>query len=57
VALWICGISQSEVVKGSFSTHWALNFVLTSLLSEMLDVASYGPHGGKLHLVGQGWYA
>jgi len=29
--------------------------VLTLLLGKMLDVARYGPYGGKLHLLCQGW--
>jgi len=30
--------------------------VSTLLLGEMLDVARYWPHGGKLHVLCQGWY-
>jgi len=32
---------------GSFSEHCPLYFVLTSQMDEMLDLATYGLHGGK----------
>jgi len=37
--------------------HWTLHLVLTLLMGEMLDVARYRPHRGKLHLSCRGWYA
>jgi len=41
-------ICLAEMATGSFSKHGALYFVLTLLMGEMLDVATYGPDGGKL---------
>ena len=51
----ICSIYPLEVANDSFSEHCPLYIVLTLLLGEMLDVARYGPHGGKLRLLCQGW--
>jgi len=42
------------VKKSSFSEHSPSYHVLTLLLGEMLDVARYGPHRGKLSLLCQG---
>jgi len=55
-ALSICHICPLEVGKSSLSEHWLLYRVLTLLLGEMLDVGSYGLHGGKLSLVCHGSY-
>jgi len=55
-ALSICRICLLEVQKSSFSEHWPLYGELTLLLGKMLDVARYGPHGGKLCLLCQGSY-
>jgi len=52
----ICWICYIVVVKGSFSEHWPLYFILTMLIDNMLDVARYGRHGGELHLLCQHWY-
>ena len=55
IAWSICHLRPLDVVKGSFSEHWPLYLVLTLLLGNMLDVARYRPHGGKLHLLCQVW--
>jgi len=55
-ALLICSIWPPEVERSSFLEHWPLYRVLTSLLGEILDVARYGPHGGKLCHLCQGSY-
>jgi len=55
-ALSTCHICLVEVVQGSFLEHWPLYFVLTLLLGEIADVARYGPYGGEMHLLCQGWY-
>jgi len=54
-ALSICHICLPEVAKDSFTEQRPLYLVLTLLLGEMLDVARYGPHGGMLSLLCQGW--
>jgi len=54
-ALPIYHICRPVVVKGSFSEHWPLYFVLTLLIGMMLDVARYGPHEGKLRLLCRVW--
>jgi len=56
-ALSICHICLPVMAKGFFSEHWPLYFVLTLLLDEMLNVARYGPHRGKLRLLCFGWCA
>ena len=45
-----------EVVNSSFSEHWSMTQVFPLLLGEMLNVARYRPHGGKLTLWCQGSY-
>jgi len=55
-AMTSCRICPPEVAKGSFWEHWPWNLELTLLLGEMLNVASCGPHGGKLSLLCQDWY-
>jgi hypothetical protein len=52
--LSICLVCPPEVAKSSFSEHWPLSFLWSLFLGEMLDVASYGRYGGKLHLLCQG---
>jgi len=44
------------VAQDSYSDHWPLYPVFTLMMGEMLDVARWGPHGGKLRLSCQGWY-
>jgi hypothetical protein len=56
IALLICSIYPPEEVKSSFLEYWPQYFELTLLLGKMLNVARYGPHGGTLHLLCQGWY-
>jgi len=57
IASSICWIYQLVVARCSFLEHSPLYYVLTILLCEMLDVARYGLHGGKLRLLCQSWYA
>jgi len=54
--LSICHIGPPDVTKCSFSKHWLLQCLLSSLLGEMLDVESYGQYGGKLCRLCQGCY-
>ena len=60
VVMWstmcICWICLPVVAKGSIPEHWPFYFLLTSLMSEMLDVTRYEPHQGKLCLLCRGWY-
>jgi len=49
--LLICRICLLGVAKGSLSEQLPLDFVLTLFMDEMLDVARYGPHAGKLRLL------
>jgi len=56
ITMTICNIWPPEVVKGSISGNWPLYHVSTLLLGEMLDVATDGPHGGKLLCLCQGGY-
>jgi len=44
----ICRSCLLVMAKGPFSVHWPLNVALTLFLDKMLDVATYGPHRGKL---------
>jgi len=53
--LLIYRICWPEQEKSSCLDHWPLQFVLNLLLGERLDAATYGPDGGKLHLLCQGW--
>ena len=55
-AFSICCSCQLVLATGSFSEHRPLYSVSTLLIGEMLEVARYGPHGGKLHLVYRGWW-
>jgi len=53
----LIGLSSTlEVAKYSSSEYQLLQYALTLLLREMLDVARYGQYWGKLHLLCQGWY-
>jgi len=56
ITVLICRICLKEAAKASFSDHCPIYFEWILLLSEMLYVAWYGPHGGKLHHLCQGWY-
>jgi hypothetical protein len=55
-----CGADLPDLPAGSgeniFLEDKPLDCVLLLLLGEMLNVSSYGPHGGKLSLLCQGSY-
>jgi len=44
------------LAKGSFPELWALYFVLTMFLDEMLDIVIYGSYAGKLQILWKGCY-
>jgi len=54
LSIWC--ICQLEVGNQSFWEYRKLYFGLNLLMGKMLDVARYGPHGGKLCLLCQGRY-
>jgi hypothetical protein len=54
IARSICDICLLEVSKDCDLEHSSRYFLLILLLGEMLDIATYGPDGGKLHLLFEG---
>ena len=57
IGLSICPICLVRFVESSVSKRWLLYIVLTERMGAILDVARYGPDGGQLCLLCQGWYA
>lgn len=55
-AMFIYHIYIPVVARDSFSEHGSFYYVFTWLMRKMLDDSRYGPHGGKRHPLGGGWY-